>query len=117
MESTGPYLEIEIGGLKRDVSDLEGVSRRSMRLRIPEDFPAYGLERARVDLEVLSEKVRERSEDIHELIRHFLAGRNSEVERLVKELGIREADFLEQGGGIFWVVVIVGVLCCASEAY
>jgi len=34
-----------------------------------------------------------------------------------KELGLTETDFLRQGGGFFWVVVIVGVLCCASEAY
>lgn len=117
MDIDEPYLGIEVGGLRRNVSDLEGSFKRSVRISIPTDVPTHGLARAQVDLEILAERLRENGGDVLELLQAFLAGKNSEVERLVKGLGLTESDFQERGGGFFWVVVIVGVLCCASEAY
>lgn len=117
MPDSGPYLDVKVGGLRRSASDLDGFLNRSARLEIPEDFPLDGLRRAQVDLEIVSEKLRENTDSVQTLLQAFVAGRNSDVERLVKELGLRESDFQRRGGGIFWAVVIIGVLCCASEAY
>ena len=117
MLDVSPYLDVKVGGLRRSVSDVDGVFNRSARLDIPEGFPLDGLRRAQIDLEIVSEKLRENADDVQALLQAFVAGRNSEVERLVKELGLRESDFQGRGGGIFWAIVIVGVLCCASEAY
>jgi hypothetical protein len=54
---------------------------------------------------------------MQDLLRAVVSGRNTEVRQLTQELGLRESDFQEQGGGIFWAVVVVGVLCCAGAAY
>lgn len=112
-----PYLEIKLGGLERRVSDLNARLSHSGRLEFPSDFPIDGIRRAQVDAEILGEKLRDSPEEVRALLQSFVAGRSSEAERLIKELGLTEADFQSRGGGIFWVVVIVGVLCCAGEAY
>jgi hypothetical protein len=117
MPDSSPFLDVRVGGLKRSVSELQGVLNRSARLDLPEDFPLSGLRRAQIDLEIVSEKLRENADDVQALLQAFIAGRNSDVERLISQLGVRESDFEERGGGIFWAVVVVGVLCCASEAY
>ena len=117
MTISEPYLDIMIGDLPRAVSDLKGVISRRARLDIPIDFPLEGLQRARVDLEVIGQRLRDNPDEIRMLLHAFVTGENGKVQRLIRELELTEADFQEQGGGIFWAVVIVGVLCCASEAY
>jgi hypothetical protein len=117
MIDDGPYLEIKLGGIRRNASDISGVFSRSAELQVPRDFPSEHLRLAQVDLEIIAEKLQGNVEEVRLLLQAFVEGRNSEVERWIKELGLREEDFQARGGGIFWAVVVVGVLCCASEAY
>ena len=111
-----PFLDIKIGDLERNINGLDGLFSHSARIGIPTDFPLQGLNRAQVDLEILATKLRQNNTDVRMLLQAFVEGNNVEVDRLVRQLGLRESDFQEQGGGIFWAIVIVGVLCCASEA-
>jgi hypothetical protein len=117
MADTSPYLEIRIGGLHRSVSDIDALLSHSGRLEIPSDFPLEGIRRAQVDAEIVATRLRENADEMQELLQAYVAGDNSKVKRLIDELGLTEANFQEKGGGIFWVVVVVGVLCCAGEAY
>jgi hypothetical protein len=117
MTNGGPYLDIGIGGVQRNVSDISGVFNTSARLQIPRDFTPEHLRLAEVDLEIIAKKLRENAEEVRMLLQAFVDGRNSDVERQIKELGLTEADFQAQGGGIFVLVVVVGVLCCAGAAY
>jgi hypothetical protein len=117
MPDAKPYLEVRIGGLHRNISDIDALLSHSGRLEIPPDFPIEGIRRAQVDAEIVATRLHENAEEVRELLQAYLAGDNPKVQRLIGELGLTEADFQQQGGGIFWVVVVVGVLCCAGEAY
>jgi hypothetical protein len=117
MSDAKPYLEVRIGGLRRNVADIDAFLSHSGHLEIPSDFPIEGIRRAQVDAEIVATRLRENADEVRELLQAYVAGDNSKVQRLIGELGLTEADFQEQGGGIFWVVVVVGVLCCAGEAY
>jgi hypothetical protein len=68
MPDIAPYLDIKIGGLRRSVSDLEGLFSHSARIGIPEDFPLQGLSWAQIDLEVLSEKLRQNANEVRLLL-------------------------------------------------
>jgi hypothetical protein len=117
MPEATSYLEIRLGGLRRRVSDIDALLSHSGRFEIPSDFPVEGIRRAQVDAEIIAAKLRDNVDEMRELLQAYLMGDNRTVQRLIRELGLSESDFQEQGGGIFWVVVIVGVLCCAGEAY
>jgi glutamine amidotransferase-like uncharacterized protein len=116
MPNDAPYLDITIGGLERHFSGLDGSFKRSVRIGLQRNVSTDSLRMGRVDLEIIVEKLREHPDGIQTLLEAFLGGNNEEVVRLLEELGLREADFQSRGGGIFWAIVIVGVLCCASEA-
>jgi hypothetical protein len=117
MPSTEPYIEVTLGGLERDVSDINTLLRHSGRLEIPREFPSEGIARAQVDAEILAQKLRENPEEMRQLVDAVIGGRGPEVQRLMSELAVAESDFQAAGGGIFWAIVIVGVLCCAGAAY
>ena len=117
IRDANPYLDVTLGGIRRSVSDIETLLRHSGRLEFPGDFPLEGLRRAQVDAEIISNTLRENPDEVRALLQAVVTGRDKEARRLVTELRLTEADFQERGGGIFWVVVIVGVLCCAGEAY
>ena len=112
-----PYLEIKLAGLHRRVTDISALLSHTGRLEFPSDFPLDGIRRAQVDAEILINRLRENPEGVRALLNAFMTGQNSEAQRLIRELNLTESDFQEQGGGIFWLVVIAGVLCCASSAY
>jgi hypothetical protein len=116
-KDASPYVEVRIGGLRRQVSDIDAILSHSGRLQFSADFPAEGIRRAQVDAELLASKLRENAEEMQMLLQAYMSGQGSEVQRLIGELGLSESEFQAQGGGIFWIVVIAGVLCCASEAY
>jgi hypothetical protein len=117
MPEVEPYLELKLAGLRRQVTDISALLSHTGRLEFPSDFPLDGIRRAQVDAEILINKLRENPEEVQALLNAFVTGRNSEAQRLIHELGLTESDFQERGGGIFWLVVIAGVLCCASSAY
>jgi hypothetical protein len=112
-----PYLEIKFAGLHRHVTDISALLSHTGRLEFSSDFPLDGLRRAQADAEILASKLRENPEAVRALLNAFITGQNSEAQRLIRELNFTESDFQEQGGGIFWLVVVAGVLCCASSAY
>jgi hypothetical protein len=112
-----PYLEVKLAGLQRRVTDINAFLSHAGRLELPSDFPLDGIRRAQVDAEILVNRLRENPEAVRALLNAFMAGQNADAQRLIRELNLTESDFQEQGGGIFWIVVIAGVLCGASSAY
>jgi hypothetical protein len=117
MSSSEPFINVEIGGIQQDTQGIQLSMRHVGRFNFPPDFPLDHLETARNDLELIAAKLRESPDRMQDLLRAVVSGRNTEVRQLTQELGLRESDFQEQGGGIFWAVVVVGVLCCAGAAY
>ena len=74
------------------------------------------LERAARDAEILAAKLRENPEGITEVFHAVRRGDKKAAAAKLQELGMSEDDFKEQGGGLFWLVVLVVVLY-ATDAY
>jgi hypothetical protein len=101
MSSTEPFIIVEIGGIQQDTQDIQLSMRHIGRLNFPPDFPLDRLETARNDLELIAAKLRESPDRMQDLLQAVVSGRNTEVGQLIQELGLRESDFQEQGGGIW----------------
>lgn len=99
------------------MTDLNTFMTHTGRFEFPPDFPPEGVRRAQVDAEIIATKLRDNPDEMRALLQAVGTGQGEEAHRLVGELGLTESDFQKQGGGILWGVVIIGVLCCASEAY
>jgi hypothetical protein len=117
MHNDEPFLYVELGGIERHESGIRMVVKHSGRLEFPRDFPDDGLARAQADLEIVVQKLRENRSELRTLLQAVVSGENAEARRLIGALGLAEADFRAQEGGIFWAIVILDVLCCAEAAY
>jgi hypothetical protein len=111
MADSKPYVDIRISGIANADGELNLTLGRYGRIEFPFELPDSG-----IVLEFTGALLLEKPEGVRSIVQAVLAGRGDEVRRLAGELGISESDFKEKGGGMFWTVVIVGGLCCASEA-
>ncbi len=116
MPGSQPYIDVRIGGIKNPSGELDLTVGQYGRIAFPFELPDSGISKAHVDLEIISALLRDNPEGVRSIVQAVLSGDGAEVRRLSADMGLTESDFQAKGGGLFWAVVIVGVLCCASEA-
>lgn len=97
----------------RGVAGIENGDRGPKRFDFPETLD---LERAARDAEILAGKLRDEPDRLREVLQAVKGGDKRSAVRGLKELGMSEEDFEREGGGLFWLVVIV-VLLYATDAY
>jgi hypothetical protein len=86
------------------------------RLAVPTKFTKQDIERARKDCEILAGKLQGHSDDMVTLLNAISEGRVEDAKQKARELGLEEHEFVAQGGGLMWLVVIA-VLLYATNAY
>jgi hypothetical protein len=97
MQEAKKAMVVEIPGHKRE-------------LELPQAFELEDIRRAQRDCEILSEKLQGNTDEIREFLNELLRGDTRDAKRRARELGLSVNDFVSRGGGIFWLIVLAGVL-------
>ena len=83
---------------------------------IPKKFHPGDIKRAQRDCEILAETLKNNPKEAAELFQCIVDNKLDEARQLSIKLGIDEQKFIENGGGLMWLVVIV-VLLYATDAW
>lgn len=86
------------------------------QMEIPKEFHPGDIKRAQRDCEILGETLKNNPKEAAELFQCIVDNKLDDARRLSIKLGIHEQEFLEKGGGLMWLVVIV-VLLYATDAW
>lgn len=86
------------------------------RLRIPDSIGPAQLAIAARDAEIISDRLTSRPDAMQAIIDAVLNGDQKQASRLLADLKLTEEDVRSEGGGMFWLIVIVVVLY-ATDAY
>jgi len=119
MDTNGASLHV-VAGLA-GVAGIRGGFKSStdhiQHLEIPRDIKREDVERAQRDCEILAERLRDHPEEMSALLRNLQEGDLTGAHEAVKKLGLREEDFVVEGGGALWMLVLLVGMLYATPAY
>ena len=90
-----------------------------VRLEMPQTFKGEGIQRAINDLDILSKIFSEHPEESGELFDAVMQNRMADAMKIVDQIGLREENFIKDGGGCAWLVAVavgVAIVLYASDA-
>jgi hypothetical protein len=108
--------DVCLSGFEEARGDFTTSHSQCRGLRLPEHFTPEHIKRAQKDCEILGEKLRTHPAEVTAILDSILANKFDHARRMAHEIGISEESFVEQGGGLLWLVV-VAVLLYATDAY
>jgi len=107
---------VKLGGFAETKGGFTAFADLARRLEIPAQFHLDDIKRAQRDCEILGEKLKNNPKEAAELFQYIVDNKLDAARQLSRKLGINEQEFLEKGGGLIWLVVIV-VLLYATDAW
>jgi hypothetical protein len=78
---------------------------------------ATDIAKAMADGEIIASLFRKHPEDMAAIFNHVVAGRMTEADVIAERLGLSEARFLEQGGGMWMYIALAGAVIFAYAAF
>lgn len=119
METNGARLHVVAGlaGVVGMRGDFRSISDHIQRLEIPRDIKREDAERAQRDCEILAARLRDHPEEMSALLRNLQEGNLTEAHETVKKLGLTEDDFVAEGGGALWMLILLVGMLYATPAY
>jgi hypothetical protein len=85
---------------------LSTAGERLLRLYMPTEMSDEAVSRLTRDCEILLATVKKSPEDMRKLLEAVAGGRFGTADRLARSLRLSEAEFVREGGGLIWLVVI-----------
>jgi hypothetical protein len=95
--------------LERHPFDADGLPasyRDSVELQVGR-FGPREMKKAQVDAEMIASLFRKHPKEITAMANHMMAGRTIAAREIASTIGLTEEVFQENGGGLFWVAIIV----------
>jgi hypothetical protein len=98
------------GGTSRQ-SQFDVAPGRSVQINLPSEFSAEHVALASKDLEILLTLLSEKPNEMQQIVAAVSAGNFASAQELAKEIGLTESDFVDQGGGLLAVVIVIAIGC------
>lgn len=115
-KATAIQATVKLSGFTKSKGGFTTFTDLARRLEIPTQFHSDDIKRAQRDCEILAEKLKNNPKEAAKLFQCIVDNKLDDARQLSKKLGIDEQEFLEKGGGLMWLVVIVVVLY-ATDAW
>ena len=108
--------DVCLTGLEQTKGGFSIFADQVRHLKLPQDFAIGDIQKAQRDCEILGKILQSNSKDVHVILSYLLQNDIESAKKVCRQIGITEGDFVNQGGGLMWLVVIV-VLLYAADAY
>jgi hypothetical protein len=108
IQTTVPTAKLTLS-LERHPFDVDGLPashRDSVELKLGR-FGPREMKKAQVDAEMIASLFRKHPKEITAMVNHMMAGRTVAAREIASTIGLTEEAFQENGGGLFWVAIIV----------
>ena len=108
--SSPASLSIGVTGRTQAQSMFEVAPGRNVHVDLPAGYSAEHLALAAKDAEILMGILKDKPQEVQAIISAVSAGNFTEARKVAKGIGITEEDFMEQGGGLWGVVIVIAVV-------
>lgn len=107
---------VKLSGFAGNKGGFSVLADLARQMDIPKQFHLDDIKRAQRDCEILAEKLKNNPKEAMELFQSIVDNKIDDARRLSGKIGIDEQKFIDQGGGLMWLVVVV-VLLYATDAW
>jgi hypothetical protein len=116
-KSSSASVSISVSGSTQAQSKFRVASGRNVHVDLPMKFSAEHISLAARDAEILQGILNDNPEQIERIVSAVTAGNFQEAQEIARSIGMTEESFIEQGGGLLAIVIIIAIGCALLLAH